>query len=320
MSHEIDMSNGKANMAFIGSRSAIWHGLGQELSENADIDTWKVEAGMDWVVLGSPVRYIVDTEDEMIFPNKKVLYRSDNKAALSIVSENYKIVHPGEVLEFFRDLTEDHGMKLSTAGCLFGGQRFWALAETGMNCQVINNDTIKGHLLFITSVDGTLSSTAKFVSTRVVCNNTLTIALKETSKKHIVKKNHRSVWDNTKAKIDLGLLDNSWQLFMENLKKLSQRKMSKSEIREFFEKTSFDPEKDVQGWGAVNRLNTLHALYDKGAGAEMGYGTAYGALNAVTNYFTHGTGRKGSDRAFWSAYVDSDNEKGKAMNTLLELC
>jgi phage/plasmid-like protein (TIGR03299 family) len=325
MSHEIDMSNGRANMAFTGSRSAIWHGLGSELTPGSPIEVWRVEAGMDWEAKESPISYdslsSLGIPSVKIFPNRKALYRSDTGRSLSIVGSDFKVVQPSEVLEFFRDLVAQHGMVLSTAGCLFGGQRFWALAETGMEGQVIKGDEIKAHLLFMTSVDGTMSSTAKFVSTRVVCNNTLAVALAE-SGKTVVRKTHKSVWDSNQAKIDLGLLSSSWDGFMEDLKSLSERQMSDDEVKKFFQKTFFDPKKEAadQGWGVQRRVVQLMDLYANGPGAEFSYGSAYGALNAVTNMYTHGSGRKSPDWAFQAAYYENDGVKNKALSDLLAIC
>jgi phage/plasmid-like protein (TIGR03299 family) len=327
MSHEIDMSNDRANMAFTGSRNAVWHGLGHELTRGAPIDTWVVEAGMDWEAKESQVT--IQTVDSIGIPNvvtypkRKALYRSDTLVPLSIVGEDFNVVQPKEVLEFFRDLTEVHGMTLSTAGCLFGGQRFWALAETGREGEVVNGDTIKGFLLFMTALDGSMSSTAKFVSTRVVCNNTMTIALNENAK-NVVRKTHKTVWDSNQAKIDLGLLDASWESFMSNLRTLSERKMSDDEVRKFFQKTFYDPKKeeDEQGWGYARKMSQLMNLYQCGEGAEFSHGTAYGALNAITDMFTHGSGnrKKSADWAFQGAYYDNDVIKAKTLNNLLELC
>lgn len=317
MAHNIYINeDNKAAFAFTGSRGAVWHGLGQELEKGAPIEVWREQAGMNWDVLESDVRY----SDGKVFPGKKALFRSDNQRPLSIVGMDFKVVQPNEVLEFFRDLTEQHGMILSTAGCLFGGQRFWALAETGREGQVTKGDTIKAHLLFMTGVDGTISSSAKFVSTRVVCNNTLTIAMNE-STKHIVRKTHRSIWNSQDVKIDLGILDANWELFMTNLKMLSEKTMSDDQVKGFFEKTFFDPEREEQGWGAERKVNTLMDLYYKGDGADYAYGTAYGALNAITNLYTHGTGsKKSKDRIFSSAYYDNDKIKNAAFNDLLEIC
>lgn len=89
-----------------------------------------------------------------------MLYRSDTKAPLSVVSNRYQIVQPREVLEFYRDLTEVSGYELETAGVLKGGRKFWALARTGQTTKLKGNDQVNGYLLLATSCDGTLATTA----------------------------------------------------------------------------------------------------------------------------------------------------------------
>src|SRR3546814_20756798 len=111
------------------------------------------------------------------FPEQKVLYRSDTKAPLAVVSKRFQVVQPGEILEFYRDLTEVGGFELETAGVLRGGRKFWALARTGQSVSLKGRDRVDGYLLLATACDGTLATTAQFTSVRVVCNNTLSIAL-----------------------------------------------------------------------------------------------------------------------------------------------
>jgi phage/plasmid-like protein (TIGR03299 family) len=325
MAHEITIrADGTAEMAFTGSRKAIWHGLGQQLDENASIETWKKQAGLDWEVFESSVIYQTIVDGKLVskvFPNKKALFRSDTKDALSIVGNDFKIVQPGDVLEFFRDLVSGHGMRLSTAGSLFGGTRFWALAETGKADSVVKGDEIKGYLLLTTAVDGSLATTAKFVSTRVVCNNTLTVAMAEGSK-NMVRKTHKTVWNASEVKIDLGLIDGAWNKFMENLRALSNLEMSDKEVREFYQSTFFNPNltAEEQGWGATKRVNELMHLYANGAGASLSYGTAWGALNAVTEMFTHGSGKRDASHQFWDSYYGTyDAIKNKVMTKLLTM-
>ena len=323
MAHQLYTNkNGKVSFAFTGPREAVWHGLGQELTTGADLETWKIEAGMDWTAQDTQVLFQTVSPGEIHrFSDRRVIYRSDNFEPLSIMSDDYKIVQPGEVIEFFRDLTEHHGMKLSSAGCLFKGTRFWALAETGNEFQPISGDKYTGHLLLVTSLDGSIANTAKFVSTRVVCQNTLTVALSENSSP-IVKQTHRKIWNPTQAKIDLGLLNSNWESFKGKLKTLFDYRMTDEEVNMFFKKTFFDPKKDdvSQTTGDKKTVNCLMSLYQAGAGAEYDYGTALGALNAITNFFTHGTGRvRNADRMFWKAYFD-DNVKLNTMDKLLELC
>jgi phage/plasmid-like protein (TIGR03299 family) len=89
------------------------------------------------------------------------------------------VVQPREVLEFYRDLTEVAGYELETAGVLKAGRKFWALARTGKSAALKGNDVVNGYLLLATSCDGTLATVAMPTTVRVVCNNTLTIALRD---------------------------------------------------------------------------------------------------------------------------------------------
>ena len=61
MAHEIDMSNGQANMAYVGETP--WHGLGQQLKAGASIETWRKAAGMDFAIYTSPVAFKSDSNN-----------------------------------------------------------------------------------------------------------------------------------------------------------------------------------------------------------------------------------------------------------------
>src|SRR5471032_1733679 len=111
------------------------------------------------------------------FPENKVLFRSDTNAPLSVVSHRYHVVQPSEILEFYRDLTEVSGYELETAGVLKGGRKIWALARTGQSSTIKGNDAMNAYVLLATACDGSLATTAQFTSIRVVCNNTLAVAL-----------------------------------------------------------------------------------------------------------------------------------------------
>lgn len=175
MAHDIQ------TMAYTGK--APWHNLGNHLPEKQPIEVWAKAAGMDWRIQESTVRYDVEMPELghqsliMPFEDHKVLFRSDNKQPLSVVSKRYQVVQPQEVLEFYRDLTEQAGYELETAGVLKSGRKFWALARTGKEAVLKGNDVVKGYLLLATSCDGTLATTATPTTIRVVCANTLAVAL-----------------------------------------------------------------------------------------------------------------------------------------------
>lgn len=166
-------------MAYAGE--IPWHGLGNRLLPNQPIEVWAKQAGMDWHIEESEVRYIAGKSgigSIRDYPGQRVLYRSDNKMPLSVVSNRYKVVQPGEVLEFYRDLTTHNGFELETAGVLREGRKFWALARTGQSATLKGQDRVDGYLLLATACDGTLATTAQFTSVRVVCNNTLAVAVR----------------------------------------------------------------------------------------------------------------------------------------------
>ena len=96
MAHLID------SMAYVGDTP--WHGLGNRLTEKQSIDVWAHEAGMDWKINETPVRFSAQhwSGGEMLnsFADQKVLYRLDTLDALSVVSKRYKVVQPMDILEF----------------------------------------------------------------------------------------------------------------------------------------------------------------------------------------------------------------------------
>ena len=101
MAHELTIrKSGTAEMAYAGDTP--WHGLGQQLAEGAPIETWLTAAGMDWRIQRSKVRYSTardDAEGSQVWDDQHVLFRSDTKAPLGIVSDGYKAVQPREVVE-----------------------------------------------------------------------------------------------------------------------------------------------------------------------------------------------------------------------------
>lgn len=320
MAHEIDMSNGRANMAFTGSRSAVWHGLGQELTAGASIEDWIVEAGLAWEIFESAVSY--DTVDgQKYYTDKRVLFRSDTQVPLSIVGKDYKVVQPAQVLEFFRDLTTLHGMTLSTAGSLFGGKRFWALAETGNVVEAVKNDPTKGYILLVTSCDGTLATSGRLTSTRVVCNNTLSAAMEGTSK-NVIKRSHRSEWDPEGVKIDMQLIDESWNRFSESLTKLAEFEVTDKFAREYIQSKTYMPGVPVEDQNAarVKEANKLMDVYQFGAGSNFSKGTAYGILQAFTDVNTHGTGKRDASAQFLNSYFGrSEKLKNEVLSDMLAL-
>ncbi|WP_261542636.1 DUF932 domain-containing protein [Burkholderia multivorans] len=280
-------------MAYVGQEP--WHGLGHKLAPQQPIEVWADRAGMNWTIESSEVRYVSGASgigSIHAFPDQKVLYRSDTKAPLSVVSARYQVVQPREILEFYRDLTEVGGFELETAGVLREGRKFWALAKTGRTGALRGKDQVKGYLLLATACDGTLATTAQFTSVRVVCNNTLAIALGDGT--GVVKVPHRSQFDAAAAKRQLGIAVSSWDAFMVRTKAMAERKVTDSAADAFFRRvltyTVTNPgERDgmTVNERAVRAVGELYAGRGKGAQLPSASGTAWGLLNSITEYVDH---------------------------------
>ena len=115
MSHELDMTTGRAAMAYVGDEP--WHGLGQQLEVGASIETWTEAAGLNWDVNEATVEFtIADTIKS--FDSRKVLYRSDTQNPLSVVSTGYRTVQPSTIMNFFRTLSDKTDAQMEAERCL----------------------------------------------------------------------------------------------------------------------------------------------------------------------------------------------------------
>lgn len=299
MSHHVEQ------MAYVGQTP--WHGLGNELSINQPIEVWQQQAGMDWDIKEAPVQFmdsVDDTQSSLItFSQNKVLYRSDTNTPLSVVSQRYQVVQPREILEFYRDLTEVSGFQLETAGVLKGGKKVWALARTGHSATLQGNDVTNAYVLLATACDGTLATTAQFTAIRVVCNNTLAVALDNSQ--GAVKVPHSTAFDTQAVKHQLGISVSSWDRFMYRMKLLSERKVKHAEAEQFFRQLFSDSKQSVTQTPNEHAMRKTLSIYNgQGRGAELGSakGTALGLLNSVTEFVDHERRARNSDYRLDSAW------------------
>ena len=302
------------HMAYVGQTP--WHGLGNQLTHHQPIDIWAQQAGMDWRIESSDVSYMAQNHRGqsiiMPFEEQRVLYRSDTHAPLSVVSQRFQEVQPREILEFYRDLTEQAGFELETAGVLKGGKKFWALARTGQSTALKGKDVSNGYILLATACDGTLATTAQFTSIRVVCNNTLAIALRgQNSSAGVVKVPHSTKFDADKVKQQLGISVRAWDEHMYQMKQLTQRKVSQQEASAYFDavfnNSSLSPAEQDEGMIQFYRnvanatpnnktepngraMSKVMSMFNgQGRGSELSSAkdTAYGLLCSITEFVDH---------------------------------
>jgi phage/plasmid-like protein (TIGR03299 family) len=352
MAHEITQrADGKAEMAWIGETP--WHGLGQQLQEGASVDEFLVAAGMDWVINRSPVQYTAGrgiNATSQVVDGQNVLWRSDTRSPLGIVSADYNIVQPYEVLEFFRDISDAGGAQLHTAGTLFGGKRFWALAKIGEE-HIAKGDKLGNFLLLSTSADGSLATSAMQTTVRVVCNNTLRAAV-EGDPLSAIKISHRQRFDAARLQKQMAGASETFAQMCENINELTKIKISQAGAQAFIQQIlrADAPAADE----AQPQADTLAALLSKhpdyvssadaepvriarahpgediilqlfngaghGSALSGSAGTAWGLVNAVTEYVDHFATAKSTDHRLARAWYGAGDElKSEAFATALTL-
>lgn len=320
MAHELTLrANGRAEMAFVGETP--WHGLGQRITKGASIGVWAKEAGMDWEA-HSGVPMIHTGQDsssdsgclELDFSEYKAIWRSDTLAPLSIVGAGYNIVQPRDVLEFFRDLTEQGGWHIHTTGTLRGGRKLWAMASNGEGASIgkRGSDEVMQNLLLATSLDGSMRTVCAPTAVRVVCANTLAYALQKDNGKalHI---SHRSVFDPQAVKQALGVAQSSFQAYIERAREMADMPIDLEEARHVLAGIFGKPNQDKPDTSWLGKLADLGkpqeddnrsvaailALFQgdgMGAGLKTSKGTRWGLFNAVTQHVDHDMGRSQDTR------------------------
>ena len=327
MAHELTLrADGTAEMAYAAGSETPWHGLGQTLPEGAGLEAWASAAGMDWTIKRSKIRYATERDAAgeasgfLTLDDKHVLFRSDNNSPLGVVSDKYQVVQPREVLEFFRDLTEGMGFKLETAGTLFEGKKFWALARITEDFAVADAaDKVGGFLLLSTSSDGTMATSARYTTVRVVCNNTLSIAQ---TGEATVRVSHRSEFKATDAKRALGLelAQEAFGEQMEIFRKLAATPLgAKETLRATAQLLST---KDIATLAKVELMEivegkTAKAISNLAFGGALGAelegttGTLWGWVNGVTEFVDHAAGARSASGRLDSAFFG----KGEALKS-----
>lgn len=336
MSHMIDFSNGRANVAFVGE--VPWHGLGTALTPGAGLEVWTKEAGLGFEVRASVVEFAGRDGEKALFGDRRVLWRDDTGAPLGVVGKDYRTVQPSQVIGFFSDLVAREGWELEVAGSLNGGRRVWALARVGDGAEVIGQDEVRPYLLLGTSYDGGMSTVAKFTAIRVVCNNTLTIATGVSADNapaygaekdktdgpvvSCVRIPHNAAFDADEVKVNLGIVRNAFDRFLIESRILAATKVDESFVVEFLKRLLPKPRTEsekVEDGRTFQRLLATWRGDVPSATLPEAAGTAWGLLNAVTWDVDHVRGRDATRlSAAWFGY--GDGLKSKARDLLVEVC
>lgn len=264
-------------------RKKPWHGLGTEIKEAPTSADALVYAGLDWEV----VQKDVYTEDGALIAGYKVNTRNIDDTALGIVSDRYKVVQNGEAFQFTDELL-GAGVTYETAGALQGGRKVWLLARMPHR-YIIAGDEITPYLVVMNSHDGSSGIKVAMTPIRVVCQNTLNLAL-DNAKRIWTTRHTENVMSRVhEAEVTLGLAEKYMGELGRNVDALSRIKLTDRKVMEFMEEF-FPVSTDMPEAQRKNNLRLLsdlrHRYWDAPDLSNVGK-NGYRFVNAVSDFATH---------------------------------
>lgn len=153
------------------TREKPWHGLGVRVENAPGSKEALAVAGLDWRVIQKKIM----TQDKTLVPGFKANIRETDHQVLGVVTDRYKVVQNCDAFAFTDGLLGE-GITYETAGSLQNGRRIWILAKLPQR-YIISGDEITPYLVFMNSHDGSGAIKAAMTPVRVVCMNTLNLAL-----------------------------------------------------------------------------------------------------------------------------------------------
>lgn len=293
MAHNLEIVEGKARMAYVKrSRADVpWHGLGTPVDPGMTPEEMLETCGCNTSMAKVPLYGLYN--DQLIEPGWQALVRTEDRKVLSVISDDWEPVPNIEAAEFFNEWVEAGDMEMDTMGSLQDGRIFWALAKTSEQFEVFKDDPVRGYILMVSPHIYGRSLVAKHTGIRVVCNNTLDLALGKKSA-HEVKMDHRSKFDPEKVKELLGVNRSKMAKFKEMAEFLAKRRYKKTQLVDYFRDVLGSKGED--GKDLSKRAQTALDVMDSQPGAELGRGTWWQPVNAVTYAIDHKLGRSADTR------------------------
>jgi phage/plasmid-like protein (TIGR03299 family) len=316
MAHEIEIVNGVAQMVYVGEKP--WHGLGTQIP--ADLSPQQVlqKAGLDWTVEKIPA--FVEIDGEKRSTGRSALVRSSDNSILDVVTNDWQPLQNQDAFSFFDEYCQAGDMEIHTAGSLKDGRIVWALAKVKESFELFSGDVVESYLLLSNPHMFGRSIDVRFTPIRVVCNNTLTLALNERVDR-AVKKNHRTVFDASDVKDQLGIATDKLSKYKEMAAFLGSRRFTEDALKAYFTKVfpvySYNKDKEPRKETSKSAARAMELLETQ-PGAEFARGSWWQAFNAVTYLVDHETGKSVDTRLTSSWFGPNKALKVRALETAVD--
>ena len=258
-----------------------WHNLGVELNHPKTARNAIEMAGLDYIVVKKPLELKTGSNQDTY-----ATVRTDTGDILGFVDENYEPIQNSAAFRFFDALVAEDEAIYETAGVFGKGERIWILARLPGYIKVHGNDIVNKYLLLTNSHDGSSNVRVKITPIRVICNNTLTSALRGAGDVQI-SHTKNAVRDLEQAFKLLGLSNSLYKCLGIMFNDMATKKITEEQLREYVQALVPDNEEAENTARTKKIRNSVLQLHNSGRGAHLCRGTLWGAFNSVAEYTDH---------------------------------
>ena len=310
MAHNIHFNEKTGKHSFFSVQEKAWHGLGQIVTDYPTSREALEFAGLNYTVEKRPLftydttNFNADKETDVIFPEVSVpnyfaTVRNDTDQVLGLVGREYKIIQNVDAFSFFDSIVGGEGILYETAGALGSGERIFITAKLPDYIKVGNQEDglIEKYIFLTTSHDGSGGITAAFTPIRIVCQNTLSMAMSYCS--NVVKIRHtENAGERLKQAHKIMGITNTLTTELQSIfNKWARVRITEKQVMQLIQQ-AMAPTKEVLEnviKGGTDDLSTLfknicektfvYAMTSPSQQTETTKGTLFGAYNAVSGYF-----------------------------------
>lgn len=307
------MAHNVESMFYFGE--VPWHGIGTHLEDIPTSERAIIASGLNWKV----------TKENIFIENKEiknsfaVVRRNENgeiKNVLGIVGKNYKPVQNIEAFNFFDTIVGEKKAIYHTAGSLRSGKIIWILAKLPQNIFVSSNDCVELYTLLMNRHDGKKSLIVRPTPIRVVCNNTLNIALSQETDNILSFRHTKNI--NEQMQMAATTLNYSLTLFEKTKEAytfIAKKEVTKETLTEYFNNVINFNEKSKK---SLNKRNRLFDVFDYDVQTNKIKPSLWVAYNSVTYFIDHEDGKE--KRRLEKAWVGNGfSTKQKALNLAIQM-
>ena len=277
-----NMAASVETMMFVG-REKPWHGLGTMVETAPDSREALIAAGLDWDVIQKPVF----TQDGEKIPDYFANMRLQDNAILGVVTNRYKVVQNREAFAFTDELL-GNGVRYETAGSLMGGRKIWILAKLPTR-YIIQGEQIMPYLVFSNTHDGSGAIKIAMTPIRVVCNNTLNLALDTAKRCWSINHTGDIAAKMEDARETLFMAEDYMSELGKSFEDLSKKKLSDASVEEYIKELLPIPDDatDTMFKNTTRLRKDVMLRYYYAPDLKDLKKSAYRFINAVSDFATH---------------------------------